>query len=720
MIAFLLNGIINVITAMTYAELGSAYPEAGGGYLWVRKGLPPPFGFVSGWISWFGHTVACALYALGFGTYLEWLLETYLVNPIPHDFFLGTDKIIAVIVAIILLYINYRGTASTGKSENIFTVSKIIILGIFIAAGGVAMVHNPKAIDNLFGTFFPEGGGGVLYAMGLTLIAFQGYEVIAQTGEEVENPKKNIPRAIFISMFVVVLIYILMVIILFGIITEDMMVVDGRAILPHEYLGGTAGSEEGGEVALVKIAEATMGVWGAVLILIGGFLSTLSALNATVFSSSRVAFAMGRDGTLPKKLGAIHSKRRTPHNAIAFSGLILIIMVVFFPIETVAGSADVMFLILFAITNAAGISLRYKMPELDRGFKVPLFPVLPIIAIILNLALIYPIFMIEPMAFYIGIIWILIGAYIYRFTGAEKAILERPMEMEEMPKAISKEKWDRYRVLVPCKMAADRPLVEFASIMAKEGGGDLSLLNIIEIPKATPASAVGFLDVQDQIKQMEQLERIGKKHHVDTDAKLLISGEVAPTIVDISRREDIEMIVLGWQGFSKLGTVMGTNLDRIVANADADVVVFKIAGLKKEVKNITLLHGHGWHVSHAAKLAARYAKRFDAKVTVLHVCDQEVSTEEDRNQLATLEKIIKDEGAHVDTQFVHNPDIVMGVVDNTATSDLLFMGAADLGMFGRTLFGDLPDRIAKFVRCPVAMVKKVAEEKPIEGIDMVE
>jgi nucleotide-binding universal stress UspA family protein len=165
---------------------------------------------------------------------------------------------------------------------------------------------------------------------------------------------------------------------------------------------------------------------------------------------------------------------------------------------------------------------------------------------------------------------------------------------------------------------------------------------------------------------------------------------------------------------------MGSNLDRIVSNADADVVVFKTAGLKKDVKNITLLHGHGWHVSHAAKLAAIYAKYHKAKITILHVCDQEVSTDEDRRQMAELEKLLKDEGVSVETRFVHETDTLMGVVAETQHTDVLFMGAADTGLFGRTLFGDLPDRFAKFVRCPVIMVKKVAHEKVPEGLDVVE
>jgi amino acid transporter/nucleotide-binding universal stress UspA family protein len=702
-IAFILNGLINIITGMTYAELGSAYPEAGGGYLWVKKGLPPPFGFVSGWISWFGHTVACSLYSLGFGTYLAWLLEEYHMNPFPADPFFTPAKILAVIMALALLYINYRGTASTGRSEIILTMSKLFLLGIFLVLGGVAMVQNPMAMDNLFGDFFPNGGSGILFAMALTLIAFQGYEVIAQTGEEVKEPKKNIPRAIFMSLIIVTVVYIGMVVVLFGIVTTGMMEKAG-VDTPTLFLGQAGAS---GELALVDVAQAAMGPVGVIVIIMGGLLSTMSALNATIFSSSRVSFAMGRDGTLPVFLGRLHSKRRTPHNALALSGFILIMMVVLFPIKTVAGAADVMFLVLFAITNAAGIALRYKMPHLDRGFKVPLFPLLPILGVVFNIALIYPLYMIEPLAVYIGIIWIMIGGYVHFFTGAKKEILEPPMEMSEMP-TLSAEKAARYRVLVPVA-AADHPsMVEFAAVVAKENGGDLSLLKIVEVPPNTPTTSVHYRDVSDQIREMEQLESRAKKFDIDVDTRLLVSHEVASTIVEASQKENINLTVLGWKGRTRVGAIMGTNLDRIVPGVTGDVVILKSEGLAAEVKEVTLLYGHGPHVERAAELASIFARKHGASASILLVSVAGWPEAGDAARLAALEDIFRARGVPVTSRTAKHPDFLAGVIAETEGTGLLFMGAAGARTLGRSLFGYLPDRIARGARCPVAIVKKAA------------
>ena len=197
-ITFSLNGIVALLTAFSYAELGSCFHDAGGGYLWVKEGLPKWNGFISGWMSWFAHAVACSLYALGFGAYFELVLHEFNIV-MPHWGFLEPQKILAVITAIGFAYINFRGASETGKIGNIITIAKIVILAIFIGFGINLIFHRPDWKE-AFTPFFPNGWGGVFKAMGLTFIAFQGFEVISQCSEEIKNPKKNIPKAVFLSL----------------------------------------------------------------------------------------------------------------------------------------------------------------------------------------------------------------------------------------------------------------------------------------------------------------------------------------------------------------------------------------------------------------------------------------------------------------------------------------------------------------------------------------
>ena len=208
--------------------------------------------------------------------------------------------------------------------------------------------------------------------MGLTFIAFEGYEIIVQTGEEVKNPKRNIPRAIFISLAIVVILYCLVAFVSIGAISPE-----GIAAMEIHRRRWRAWHHEGSEIFLP---------YGALIVLVGGMVSTLAALNATTFSSARVAFAMGRHYNLPHKLSSIHPVNRTPHIAIVISGIIMAFMAYALPLADIAVAAGVIFLLLFTQVNIAAITIRRIYGnKLSYGFKTPFFPVIPIAGIFLKL-----------------------------------------------------------------------------------------------------------------------------------------------------------------------------------------------------------------------------------------------------------------------------------------------------------------------------------------------
>src|SRR5215212_6138690 len=358
-IAFLLNGIITLFTAMGYAELGSAMPEAGGGYLWVREGLPRPNAFISGWMAWFAHIVAGSLYAVGYGSFQFSLLHMLgIVGDQPLLGIIPLDKLIAVASIIAFIYVNVKGASETGKLGIIVTVIQLGTIFALIAAGFLSISNNPNWNSNMMSNFAPIGIGGIVAAMGLTFIAFEGYEIIVQTGEEVKNPKKNIPRAIFISLTLVVSLYCLVAFVSIGAISPQ-----GKPA--WQFVG------ENQELGVMKAAESLL-PFGAFIVLAGGIVSSLAGLNATTFSSARVAFAMGRHYNLPHILSSIHSKNKTPHIAIAISGAIMAVMAFSLPLDQIAVAAGVIFLLLFTQVNISVITIR-KMHgnRLDYGFKTP-------------------------------------------------------------------------------------------------------------------------------------------------------------------------------------------------------------------------------------------------------------------------------------------------------------------------------------------------------------
>ena len=374
-IAFIINATITLFTAMGYAELGSALPEAGGGYMWVREGLPRPNAFISGWMAWFAHIVAGSLYAVGYGSFQVSLLQMVgLIGDEPLFGFIPLDKLIAVLSIALFIYINVRGASETGKVGIIVTVIQLGTILTLVFFGILSMHSNPNWYSGIVNNYAPLGIAGIVAAMGLTFIAFEGYEIIVQTGEEVKNPKKNIPRAIFISLTLVVVLYCLVAFVSIG------------AFAPFTTTGEPAwryiGSQ--GDLGIMKAAETFL-PFGPLIILSGGIVSSLAALNATTYSSSRVAFAMGRYYNLPHQLSQIHPKFKTPFIATITSGIIMAVMAYALPLTDIALAAGVIFLLLFTQVNIAVITIRRIYGDkLEYGFKTPFFPIIPIIGVFLK------------------------------------------------------------------------------------------------------------------------------------------------------------------------------------------------------------------------------------------------------------------------------------------------------------------------------------------------
>jgi amino acid transporter len=298
--------------------------------------------------------------------------------------------VVTLLVGFLFLRLNIRGAQVTGQAENALTLAKLAVLCIFVAYGLKKIAGAPEAAAESFTPFFPLGAGGVVVAMGLTFIAFEGYDLIATVAEEIKEPEKNIPRATFIALAVTVVMYLLILFVSLGAISPaDMQ--------SWEFLG------QYGETAIVRAAGQFMPAFGVAVIVIGGLLSTMSALTVTILASSRVAFSMARDRLLPRRIANIHPQRRTPQAAILVTGVILLAAALTLPIEAVGSAASLICLLTFALVNLSVIALRRKAPEINRRYRVPFYPVTPILGIVLNVFLALYQFSFQPIAWYVTV-----------------------------------------------------------------------------------------------------------------------------------------------------------------------------------------------------------------------------------------------------------------------------------------------------------------------------
>ncbi|NDB89404.1 MAG: amino acid permease, partial [Thaumarchaeota archaeon] len=599
MIAFLFNGIITIFTAFTYAELSSALPDTGGGYRWVREGMPRPNAFLSGWMSWFAHTIAGSLYAVAFASFFAHLLDTAKI--LESSIFL--EKGLAAIAIIAFTFINVRGTSQTSKVGNVITISQITIIGLLIVAALFAMVFTNPSWPQNFTNFMPNGMSGLIVAMGLTFIAFEGYEVIAQTGNELKNPKKNIPRAIFISLLVVIAIYI---------------------VFTFSFIGGLSSEKVGqpswkfigdlGEIGIIEAAKNFM-PFGAMIVLAGGFISTLAALNATTYSSSRVSYAMGTHYNLPHFFGKIHPKYKTPAISTIASGIIMLFMAMAFDLTSIAFAASVMFLFLFAQVNYAAITIRRLYgKKLDYSFKTPFFPIIPTLGILSAVGLSVYLLFKEPLSWVIAIIWIVSGFIIYKSYTSKKEIEHyAPLVYNQGPKERKE-----YRVLIIYHPKYVTDYYKIANAIVQEKQGEVSFLSVVKIPVHLPLDATNkvaeseieeFNDLKKQIPQSIRHRYLVRISHDETDA-----------ILSTVEEQGINLVIIDF-GFLR-------NNRKLLQLSTCDFIGVRLSkSFDQELENLVVSYDKGRHSDLGLRVAHAISKASSSRIRIVRGVVEKPETE---------------------------------------------------------------------------------------------
>jgi basic amino acid/polyamine antiporter, APA family len=621
-VAFLINGIITLFTAMGYAELGSAMPEAGGGYLWVREGLPRPNAFISGWMAWFAHIVAGSLYAVGYGSFQYSLLQMLgIVGDQPLFGIIPVDKLIAVLSIAAFAYVNVKGASETGKLGVIVTVIQLGTIFALIGAGFLTINNDPNWNTNFMSNFAPIGVGGIVAAMGLTFIAFEGYEIIVQTGEEVKNPRRNIPRAIFVSLTLVVLLYCLVAFVSISAISPQAT----GGIPAWAFIGqyGDLGISKAGEIFLP---------FGSFIILAGGIVSSLAALNATTYSSARVAFAMGRHYNLPHQLSNIHHKFKTPYVATIISAIIMATMAYALPLTEIALASGVIFLLLFTQVNISVITIRRMYGDkLRYGFRTPFFPVIPIVAIFMKLGLAIFLLITQPTSWLISVLWIAIGFAIYRIYIFRK-------EIEHYAPIVTSEgdlTRKHFRVLIPYTPDNPDRLTKYAIRVAKENNGEINILRVITVPNQTPLSAgTAFTDYA--AKAFEPLEKIIDKANIPNHYFVRISHDLTEAILSTIEEQRITLLITDYETLRNnkaLQTLATCDMLAILTGggSDEELVLEDVVAKGEELqngeegikKNLVVLYDAGDHSDMVLKTASwlEHSGRF--KITVISIKKKE-------------------------------------------------------------------------------------------------
>jgi amino acid transporter len=319
------GGVIALLTGLSYAHLGLHFRGDGGSFTYIEKAFAAPWiAGCAGWLLVVGYVGTLALYATAFGDYGATLFG--------HGGARSVTVVLAAVVLVGFLAINLRGARLSGGVELSVVAIKLAILALFAAAGfvGIKMDH--------FVPLFNHGISSPLVAVALIFVAYEGFELIPNTIDEMENPERNLRRAIVIAVILTTIIYILVAVAALGNLSA--------AQIQHDQ-----------EYVLAVAAQPTLGHAGFVLIGIAALLSTASAINATLFGAARLAMVMAREHALPKVFALQARTRPVPFVALLALTAFSLVFAVIAPLAAISGFASATFLVIFAAVNFSALRL---------------------------------------------------------------------------------------------------------------------------------------------------------------------------------------------------------------------------------------------------------------------------------------------------------------------------------------------------------------------------
>ncbi len=382
-LSFVVAAFVAIFTGLSYAELSSMYPRDAAEYIFVKRAFnDTTTGFIIGWLTFFAAVIGSAVVALGFGNYFQK--------------FTGLNPIIgAIMLLLVLAFVNYRGIRASSRMNIILT--SITVLGLLtIIAIGAPYIGSIDYFE------FPNGFDGVIGAATLVFFAYLGFDEIVNVAEEAKNARKNVPKAIMISIAITTTIYIL-------------VALAAVSVVPWQELG-----QSGTPLALV--ASTALGSSADFVMSLFGLFATASTTLIFLVAGSRMLYGMAEDHALSKVLLKIDKKTNTPYVAILVITAISIFFVFFGNIKDIALLVDFSAFLIFAMMNLCAFIFRFSQPNTPRGFRIPLTigraPILPLLGFLISL---YMLLQFEMKTAWIAVIIMVIGYLYYKFNEASKS-----------------------------------------------------------------------------------------------------------------------------------------------------------------------------------------------------------------------------------------------------------------------------------------------------------
>jgi APA family basic amino acid/polyamine antiporter len=366
-VSFIIAGIAAGLSAICYAEMASSVPVSGStySYAYTTLGEFAAMGVAACLLLEYGVSISAV--AVGWSGYLNELLSNLFGVEIPQsltsapwDATPGIINLPAVILIVLCTLLLLRGASESALVNSIMVIIKLGVLLMFIVIAFTA--YN----SDHFAGFWDSGFAGITAAASTIFFSYIGLDAVSTAGDEVKDPQHTMPRAIMGALITVTSVYVLVAIAALG-----------------SQPTAEFSSEEQADAGLAVILEnITGGTWASMILSAGAVISIFSVSLVVMYGQTRILFAMGRDGLLPSMFAKVNPRTMTPVNNTIIVAVVVAILAGFVPLDYLLDMVSIGTLVAFIVVSVGVIILRVREPDLPRAFKVPLYPITPILSVL--------------------------------------------------------------------------------------------------------------------------------------------------------------------------------------------------------------------------------------------------------------------------------------------------------------------------------------------------
>ncbi len=364
-VSFVIAGVAAGLSAICYAELASAVPVSGSSYSYAYATLGEAVAIGVAACLLLEYGVSTAAVAVGWSGYVNKLLHNLLGSQLPHalsaapwDADPGVVNLPAVILIVLCAILLIRGTRESATANAIMVLIKLGVLGMFVVIAFTA--YDAGHLKD----FAPLGVAGIGSAAGTIFFSFIGLDAVSTAGEEVRDPQKTMPRALIAALLIVTGVYVLVAL----------------AALGTQSWQDFGKQQEAGLATILD--NVTHSEWASTILAAGAVISIFSVTLVTLYGQTRILYAMARDGLLPSRFATVNLRTMTPVNNTVIVAIVTSLLAALIPLQNLADMVSIGTLTAFIVVSVGVIILRVREPDLPRGFKVPGYPVTPVLSVL--------------------------------------------------------------------------------------------------------------------------------------------------------------------------------------------------------------------------------------------------------------------------------------------------------------------------------------------------